>query len=77
MGIEIKFIIERLFTIGIDPDQSRSGYGFVDDSKELKGPSWKAIAAGVITTSPELDLPIRLAENQEDMFRLISQYKPN
>ncbi|NNN22746.1 MAG: crossover junction endodeoxyribonuclease RuvC [Acidimicrobiales bacterium] len=65
-----------MFTLGIDPGLSRCGYGFVDDSKELKGPRWKAVAAGVITTSKDLDLPIRLAELYKGLSRLMMEYKP-
>ncbi len=64
-----------MFVLGIDPGLSRCGYGVLEQDKK-KSKSIKAVAAGVIRTSPKTDLAIRLAELQEEIQLLIEEYKP-
>ena len=65
--------VERVFVLGIDPGLSRCGYGVVarDRAGELH-----AEAAGVITTSPDEALAIRLAQLQGELVDLIAEYRP-
>ena len=65
-----------MFVLGIDPGLSRCGYGVLQQDKS-KSKSIKAVAAGVIRTSPKTDLAIRLAELQEEIRALIDEYKPD
>lgn len=62
----------RMFVLGIDPGLSRCGYGVVDGS----GRSPRAVAAGVLTTPVEWDVPHRLADLQGDIKALIAEYEP-
>ncbi len=64
-----------MFVLGIDPGLSRCGYGILEQDKK-NSKTIKAVAAGVIRTSPKTDLAIRLAELQEEIRSLISEYKP-
>ena len=65
-----------MFVLGIDPGLSRCGYGVLQQDKS-KSKLVKAVAAGVIRTSPKTDLAIRLAELQEEIRALIDEYKPD
>ena len=67
--------IVHMFVLGIDPGLSRCGYGILEQDKK-NSKTIKAVAAGVIRTSPKTDLAIRLAELQEEIRSLISEYKP-
>ncbi|MFB0927447.1 MAG: crossover junction endodeoxyribonuclease RuvC, partial [Acidimicrobiales bacterium] len=49
-----------MFVLGIDPGLSRCGYGVV----EQRGRRQRAVAAGVVRTSPADSIPDRLAELQ-------------
>ena len=60
-----------MFVLGIDPGLSRCGYGCVEQGRKPR-----AIAAGVITTDPELDRSVRLAELQQEIRALIAEMKP-
>ena len=64
-----------MFVLGIDPGLSRCGYGVLQQDKG-KSKLIKAVAAGVIRTSPKTDLAIRLAELQQEIRALIDEYKP-
>ena len=61
-----------MFVLGIDPGLSRCGYGCVEH-----GRTPRAVAAGVIRTDPELDLPHRLAEMQLELRSLIAELRPD
>jgi crossover junction endodeoxyribonuclease RuvC len=61
-----------VFVLGIDPGLSRCGYGVVQrDAGGLR-----AVAAGVLRTSPRAELPERLAELQRELRSLISEFHP-
>jgi crossover junction endodeoxyribonuclease RuvC len=61
-----------VFVLGIDPGVSRCGYAVV----EQVGPSPRALAIGVLTTSPAEPLPDRLAELQRELRDLLDEYRP-
>lgn len=61
-----------MFVLGIDPGVSRCGYGCVTAANgELR-----ATAVGVITTSPDDELPLRLAQLQVELQVLIAELQP-
>ena len=59
-----------MFVLGIDPGVTRCGYGVV-----ARGP--KAMACGVLTTSPSTPLPERLATLQRELVALIDEFHPD
>ena len=61
-----------MFVLGIDPGLSRCGYGCV----EQRGRRPRAVAAGVITTSPANEVPSRLAELQSEVRAIIAEHRP-
>jgi crossover junction endodeoxyribonuclease RuvC len=61
-----------VYVLGIDPGLSRCGYGVV--AREASGP--RAVAVGVLRTSPAHDTPARLAEIQADVRALIAEHRP-
>jgi crossover junction endodeoxyribonuclease RuvC len=61
-----------VFVLGIDPGVSRCGYGVV----ERVGSRSRAVAIGVLTTSPAEPLPCRLAELQQELSELFDSYRP-
>ena len=61
-----------MFVLGIDPGLTRCGYGVVERSSG----AMKAVAAGVIRTSKDDELPARLAELQLEIRSLIAEYRP-
>lgn len=63
-----------MFVLGIDPGLSRCGYGAVD---QPAGGRARAVAIGVLTTSPELELPVRLAALQRDVRALLTELRPD
>jgi crossover junction endodeoxyribonuclease RuvC len=62
-----------MFVLGVDPGLSRCGYGAV----ERRGRAERAVAAGVISTSPQDPVPQRLAELQREMRALIAELRPD
>jgi crossover junction endodeoxyribonuclease RuvC len=62
-----------VFVLGVDPGLSRCGYGCV----EQRGRTQRAVAAGVITTSPALAVPERLAELQHEVRSLLVELRPS
>lgn len=62
-----------MFVLGIDPGLSRCGYGAVRAT--AAGP--RAQAIGVIRTSPDDELPQRLAELQGELRALIAELRPD
>ena len=65
-------VIEHMFVLGIAPGLTRTGYGVIASS----GSSDRAVAAGVIHTSPSEPLPIRLAELARDLRLVIAEHRP-
>jgi crossover junction endodeoxyribonuclease RuvC len=61
-----------VFVLGIDPGVSRCGYSVV----ERVGSRSRAVAIGVLTTSPSEPLPQRLAELQRELSELFDSYRP-
>lgn len=59
--------------IGIDPGYDRCGFGVIQGS----GMDWKCLAHGVINTSKENELSIRLAEIAEDFEILLERFSPD
>ena len=59
--------------LGIDPGYATIGFGVV----EAQRGSFQLIQYGVITTSPELPFPQRLAVIYEDMNRLMDAMEPD
>ena len=62
-----------MFVLGIDPGLSRCGYGAVRATP--KGP--RAVAIGVLRTSPADPLPARLAELQAELRALLAELQPD
>jgi crossover junction endodeoxyribonuclease RuvC len=62
-----------VFVLGIDPGVSRCGYGCVERS----GGGLRAVAGGVITTSPEDRLPVRLAQLAVELESLMAELAPD
>ena len=61
-----------MYVLGIDPGLSRCGYGLIQ-----QGPrATRAVAVGVLRTSPALPTPDRLAELQVDLRALIQEHRP-
>ena len=61
-----------MFALGIDPGVSRCGYGCVTGT----GSQLRAVAMGVITTSPADPLPERLAGLAAELRGLIEEVQP-
>jgi crossover junction endodeoxyribonuclease RuvC len=63
-----------MFVLGIDPGITRCGYGCVE---RTDGGAPRAIAAGVLTTPRDHDLPERLATLQADLAALMHDLRPD
>jgi crossover junction endodeoxyribonuclease RuvC len=63
-----------MFVLGIGPGLTRCGYGVVE---RLSVRRTRAVAAGVLRTDPETELPKRLAELQAEVRGLIREYRPD
>jgi crossover junction endodeoxyribonuclease RuvC len=61
-----------VFVLGIDPGLTRCGYGAV----RKEGADLRAVAAGVLTTSPSTPLPARLAQLQAGLQALVADLAP-
>ena len=61
-----------MFVLGIDPGLSRCGYGVI----EINNRKERAVAAGVIRTSPEYELPNRLLEFRNEFRKLLQEFTP-
>ncbi|HLF41240.1 MAG TPA: crossover junction endodeoxyribonuclease RuvC [Acidimicrobiia bacterium] len=61
-----------MFVLGIDPGVSRCGYGVVAQ----EGSALRAVACGVIRTSPDDPLPERLAALQGELEALVAETRP-
>lgn len=62
-----------MFVLGVDPGLSRCGYAVVEPGKRNRA---RAIALGVIRTSPSDDVPKRLAELQVELCSLLDEFSP-
>jgi crossover junction endodeoxyribonuclease RuvC len=58
--------------LGIDPGVSRCGYGVV----RRNGPTYRAVAYGVIRTSTVDDLSVRLAALSRELETLMTEFRP-
>ena len=63
-----------MFVLGIDPGVTRCGYGCVH---RPPGGQARAVAAGVLGTSPSDPLPARLATLQADLVALLADLAPD
>jgi crossover junction endodeoxyribonuclease RuvC len=61
-----------MFVLGIDPGLTTAGYGVI----ESRGASVRAVAAGVIRTSSDDTVAVRLTEIYRDLTDLIKEYEP-
>jgi len=60
--------------VGIDPGLTRCGFAVVDSTK---GSLVQARSLGAFTTSPQMDLPNRLASLQRDIRELLDEFSPD
>ena len=67
--------VVHMFVLGIDPGLSRCGYCVLEARPRAAGGP-RAVALGVLTTSPADPLPQRLAELQREIRALIVEYRP-
>ncbi len=59
--------------LGIDPGTATTGYGVVEEAEG----GLRALAYGVVTTSPDLPLPHRLQAIYRELRRLVQQWQPD
>lgn len=62
-----------MFVLGIDPGLSRCGYGCVARS----GATFRAVAAGVVTTPPDDPIPKRLAMLRYELKAIMDEFRPD
>lgn len=62
-----------MFVLGIDPGLTRCGYGCVEEQSGHE----RAVAAGVVTTEPDVPLPVRLAELRRELKALVAELQPD
>lgn len=62
-----------MFVLGVDPGVSRCGYGCVEAARGRT----RAIAVGVLSTSPADPLPERLAALDTDLRELLADLRPD
>jgi crossover junction endodeoxyribonuclease RuvC len=70
---EASNLTEHMFVLGIDPGLSRTGYGVI----EATGTTFRAVAAGVISTAPGIAVASRLRELSEDLAGVVAEYGPD
>lgn len=58
--------------LGIDPGTATTGFGVIDADKGR----YTFVAAGVITTKPDLLMPERLSQIHADLTELVAEFKP-
>ena len=61
-----------MLTLGIDPGTARLGFGLVDDADGLR-----AVEFGVVETSSDEPMPMRLVELYDAIEALIAQRRPD
>lgn len=59
--------------LGIDPGFGRVGFGVIE---QVNGNDWKAVAFGVIETSPKKKFVDRLLEVRGELVELVKKYQP-
>jgi len=64
-----------MIVIGIDPGVAKLGYAFIETKK--KGGKLKTIDYGYIITSPDLSTGDRLKKINNELNKLIREYKPD
>ena len=64
-----------MFVLGVDPGLSRCGYCVLEETDPSRGRA-RALALGVLTTSPDDPLPERLAELQRELRALLVEFEP-
>jgi crossover junction endodeoxyribonuclease RuvC len=64
--------VVHMFVLGIDPGLTRMGYGLV-----RRGHPPVPVAVGVIRTSPDAAMSVRLAELYADLCALIAEHRPD
>jgi crossover junction endodeoxyribonuclease RuvC len=64
--------VVQVFVLGVDPGVSRCGYAVLDARRRQA----RAVAIGVLTTTPEHPLPTRLAELQAELRSLLEEFRP-
>lgn len=64
--------VEPVFVLGIDPGLSRCGYCVL----RTDGRRSRAVALGVLRTSPQDPTPARLAELMNDIGELLDEFRP-
>ncbi len=62
-----------MLVIGIDPGTARTGYGLV---RQAKGGALETVDFGVITTSPDMDLPERLQVLHHALMEMLALHRP-
>ncbi len=65
--------VECMFVLGIDPGLSRCGFGVVES---VKRGEHRCVEYGVMSTSPDDDIHIRLASMMEQMETLLDRLQP-
>ena len=63
-----------MLTIGIDPGTAITGYGLV---REGEDGVLAAVSYGVIATSPDLSMPARLLELDQQLQEILLLYRPD
>ncbi|MBQ7924226.1 MAG: crossover junction endodeoxyribonuclease RuvC [Clostridia bacterium] len=63
-----------MIILGIDPGLATLGYGVIE--KDERG-NTRAIDCGVVTTPKEEGLPVRLAQLEEGLQRILEKYNPD
>jgi crossover junction endodeoxyribonuclease RuvC len=66
-------MVVHVFVLGIDPGVSRCGYAVLDARPRPA----RAVAMGVLRTSPADPMPQRLAELHTELKALLDQYRPS
>jgi len=62
-----------VFVLGIDPGLSRCGYGLV---RSHANGALEALAAGVVETDPDAELPDRLRVLRDELRALLAEHRP-
>lgn len=62
-----------MLMMGVDPGTATTGYAFV---REAEDGSPVAVSYGVITTTPQTPMPMRLQHIYREMTRLIEEHRP-
>lgn len=65
-----------MFVLGIDPGLTRCGYCVLDAPDPGARGTARALALGVITTPPDAEVHLRLAELQRELRSLIAEFRP-